>query len=191
MEIDNIVNNNLCTGCGVCISEDDSKTAKMIWNKYGFLVPRTTVKSNQFKMIDVCPFKINQLNEDELAIKFIKENDTIFNSKIGHHRSLYAGYSKKFRETSSSGGLATFVFEKLISKIKSLEKNNQEIKVELTKSAAVIQSQSNEIEALKVQYDTLKIANSLLGSDDNKRDTKLKINSLIREIDYCIAQLSD
>ncbi|NRT11094.1 hypothetical protein [Flavobacterium sp. 14A] len=84
-----------------------------------------------------------------------------------------------------------YKIEKLISKIESLEKNNQEIKVELTKSAAVIQSQSNEIEALKVQYDTLKIANSLLGSDDNKRDTKLKINSLIREIDYCIAQLSD
>lgn len=84
-----------------------------------------------------------------------------------------------------------YKIEKLISKIESLEKNNQEIKVELTKSAAVIQSQSNEIEALKMQYDTLKIANSLLGSDDNKRDTKLKINSLIREIDYCIAQLSD
>ena len=84
-----------------------------------------------------------------------------------------------------------YKIEKLISKIESLEKNNQEIKIELTKSAAIIQSQSNEIEALKKQYDTLKIANSLLGSDDNKRDTKLKINSLIREIDYCIAQLSD
>jgi hypothetical protein len=35
------------------------------------------------------------------------------------------------------------------------------------------------------------MANSLLGSEDYKKDTKLKINSLIREIDYCIAQLSD
>jgi chromosome segregation ATPase len=81
--------------------------------------------------------------------------------------------------------------EKLIIKIKSLDKNNQDLKIELTKSANIIQTQSNEIEALKSQYETLKIANSLLGSDDNKRDTKLKINSLIREIDYCIAQLSD
>lgn len=80
---------------------------------------------------------------------------------------------------------------KLILKIKNLEKNNQDLKVELTKAAQIIQTQSNEIEALKSQYDTLKIANSLLGSEDNKRDTKLKINSLIREIDYCIAQLSD
>ena len=80
---------------------------------------------------------------------------------------------------------------KLILKINGLEKNAQELKIELAQSAAIIQTQSNEIAALKSQYETLKFANSLLGSDDNKRDTKLKINSLIREIDYCIAQLSD
>ena len=81
--------------------------------------------------------------------------------------------------------------EKLFIKMKSLEKNNQDLKNELIESATLIQTQSQEIEALKSQYETLKVANSLLGSDDNKRDTKLKRNSLIREIDYCIAQLSD
>jgi len=81
--------------------------------------------------------------------------------------------------------------EKLFIKINSLEKKSQELKIELTKSETIIQNQSREIDALKSQYETLKIANALLGSDDNKRDTKLKINSLIREIDYCIAQLSD
>jgi hypothetical protein len=65
------------------------------------------------------------------------------------------------------------------------------LKIELSNAAQTIQSQSEEIDALKSQYETLKIANGLLGSDDNKRETKLKINSLIREIDYCIAQLSD
>ncbi len=81
--------------------------------------------------------------------------------------------------------------EKLFSKIDSLKNKNQDLKIELTKSAAIIQTQYQEIEALKTQYETLKIANALLGSEENKRDTKLKINSLIREIDYCIAQLSD
>ncbi|HQZ25871.1 MAG TPA: hypothetical protein PLD18_11285 [Flavobacterium sp.] len=81
--------------------------------------------------------------------------------------------------------------EKLFTKINSLEKKSQDLKIELTKSAAIIQTQSQEIEDLKAQYETLKIANALLGSEENKRDTKLKINSLIREIDYCIAQLSD
>ena len=81
--------------------------------------------------------------------------------------------------------------EKLFEKSKSLEKNNQVLRLELAKATQTIQKQSEEMEALKKQYETLKIANALLGSAENKRDTKLKINSLIREIDYCIAQLSD
>ena len=80
---------------------------------------------------------------------------------------------------------------KLFIKMNSLEQENQELKNKLIGTATTIQRQSREIEALKTQYETLKIANSLLGSDENKRDTKLKINTLIREIDYCIAQLSD
>ena len=52
-------------------------------------------------------------------------------------------------------------------------------------------AQETEIIELKESIDKLKMINSLLGSNENKRETKLKINSLIREIDYCIAQLSD
>ncbi|TPD69702.1 hypothetical protein [Flavobacterium microcysteis] len=81
--------------------------------------------------------------------------------------------------------------EKLIAKIEGLEKTSRELQQELDRAANVMQKQSKEIETLKAQHDTLRMANSLLGSEENKRDTKLKINSLIREIDYCIAQLSD
>ena len=80
---------------------------------------------------------------------------------------------------------------KLFSKIDTLEQNNHILKGELSESEIIIKKQSDAIEVLKTQYNSLKMANSLLGSDENKRDTKLKINSLIREIDYCIAQLSD
>ena len=80
---------------------------------------------------------------------------------------------------------------KLFTKIKSLEQNSIVLETELKKSATLIQSQSEEIVALKSACESLKMANSLLGGEENKRDTKLKINSLIREIDYCIAQLSD
>lgn len=41
------------------------------------------------------------------------------------------------------------------------------------------------------EYNTLKTANALLGSNDYKRETKLKINALIREIDACVVALSD
>ena len=81
--------------------------------------------------------------------------------------------------------------EKLFSKIDTLEKNNTILNREIKDSALTIKNQSSEIEHLKSQYNSIKMANSLLGSEENKRETKLKINSLIREIDYCIAQLSD
>lgn len=84
-----------------------------------------------------------------------------------------------------------FKLKKLFKKIEVLEQNNKELSQELEKSTIIIQKQSDDMVQFKKQYDTLKIANSLLGSNENTRDTKLKINSLIREIDYCIAQLSD
>lgn len=80
---------------------------------------------------------------------------------------------------------------KLFSKIKGLEQDSVSIKAEMNTSAMLIQKQSDEIIQLKSECESLRMANSLLGGEENKRDTKLKINSLIREIDYCIAQLSD
>ncbi len=81
--------------------------------------------------------------------------------------------------------------EKLFQKMNGLENQIAALKGEISASEAVITKQSEEIILLKRDYDTLKIANTLLGSDENKRDTKLKINSLIRDIDYCIAQMAD
>lgn len=114
MTIDLIVKNNLCTGCGVCISEDQSHQAKMIWNNEGFLVPSLGKSSTQDKMIKVCPFAIQQKNEDELGELFLKLPETQYHDKIGYYYGLYAGYSKEFRETSSSGGIATYVFNALL-----------------------------------------------------------------------------
>lgn len=81
--------------------------------------------------------------------------------------------------------------QKLFNKINNLEHKNQVLQEELTISITTIQNNNIAFDTLKKDFESLKLANSLLGSEDYKRDTKLKINSLIREIDYCIAQLSD
>jgi hypothetical protein len=47
---------------------------------------------------------------------------------------------------------------------------------------------NNELEK---KYQTLKIAKTIEGSKEDRRETKLKINALIREIDTCITQLSE
>lgn len=80
---------------------------------------------------------------------------------------------------------------KLILNYENLVAENLSLKENLNQVEHKIAQNNTEIEVLKKQYESVKFSNSLLGSDENKRDTKLKINTLIREIDYCIAQLSD
>jgi len=65
----------------------------------------------------------------------------------------------------------------LEEKLAVQESNQAKIKAELT--------------SLEQENQTLKAANAMLGSNEHKRETKLKINSLIREIDQCIVQLSE
>mgnify|MGYP000031598151 FL=1 len=49
---------------------------------------------------------------------------------------------------------------------------------------------SKEIKRLNTENERLKSANAILGSKNYKKETKLKINRLIREVDNCIGQLS-
>ena len=81
--------------------------------------------------------------------------------------------------------------QKILKKMDDLQVVNQNLLRELSESNQKIILQDLEIKKLNTSFDAMKITNSLLGSDEYKRDTKFKINSLIREIDYCIAQLSD
>ncbi|AEH02537.1 hypothetical protein [Lacinutrix sp. 5H-3-7-4] len=80
---------------------------------------------------------------------------------------------------------------KVLDKQRLLEAANNKLSQELEQSQSTIQNQENEILTWKEKYETLKMANTILGSDDDKRETKLKINALIREIDHCIGQLSE
>ena len=48
-----------------------------------------------------------------------------------------------------------------------------------------------QISQLKLDNDSLKIANSLLGSKESKAISKRKISSLIKEVDFCINHLSE
>ena len=79
----------------------------------------------------------------------------------------------------------------LLNRIGELEKTVAAHREESDRNRMEAHSQAAEIDRLKAETQSLRMANALLGSEDNKRETKLKINSLIREIDQCIAQLAD
>ena len=85
--------------------------------------------------------------------------------------------------------------ENRISKLLHSHQKMKQMNAELQDEMATLRLQQErfhiEIEVWREKHDTLKTANSMLGSDEYKRDTKLKINALIREIDQCITQLSE
>lgn len=80
---------------------------------------------------------------------------------------------------------------KVLHKQEVLKQTNLKLSEELSKHQQKIIQQQEELSSWVEKYESLKIANSMLGSDENKRETKLKINALIKDIDHCIAQLSE
>lgn len=82
-------------------------------------------------------------------------------------------------------------------RIKALIDKNLRLQEEAVEHQKMIHSLEKEIEQAQEAIRTgeesliaLKTANAMLGSDDYKTKTKLKINALVREIDQCIAQLA-
>ena len=80
---------------------------------------------------------------------------------------------------------------RLCAKVDDLEQKNRALQQELQGSTQSLAQQKATHAQLIKDFEALKMTNSLLGSEEYKRDTKLKINALIREIDYCIAQMAD
>lgn len=80
---------------------------------------------------------------------------------------------------------------KVLHKLELLKRANFKLNEELEVYKKQLHDKQLQIVAWEEKYEALKVANSILGSEENKRETKLKINALIRDIDHCIAQLSD
>lgn len=80
---------------------------------------------------------------------------------------------------------------KVLHKQDVLKQANLKLEQQLQSTQKSLQDQKLNLVTWQEKYEALKFANTMLGSDNNKRETKLKINTLIREIDHCIAQLSE
>jgi hypothetical protein len=80
---------------------------------------------------------------------------------------------------------------KVLHKMQVFKQTNKSLSLELEKTQQHILQLEAQIVVQKEQFKTLKMANAMLGSDGDKRETKLKINALIKDIDYCISQLSE
>jgi len=75
-------------------------------------------------------------------------------------------------------------YEFLIKENEILLQNNSKLQNQLLEKEQNLVNQKKE-------FDMLKIAKTIEGSSTDTKDTKLKINALIREIDKCIFQLQE
>ena len=84
--------------------------------------------------------------------------------------------------------------EKIIALLNKLKENHHDlIKSKDLQSSLELENKILKDKILKLEDDnnSLKVANNLLGSSQGKSQTKTKINNLIKEVDYCIQQLSE
>ncbi len=84
--------------------------------------------------------------------------------------------------------------KKVESSLAELSKLKNE-KNDLIDKNQILINEKNELNAefrlLDERFKALKIANTISGSENNINETRSEIDSLIREIDKCISQISD
>jgi chromosome segregation ATPase len=81
--------------------------------------------------------------------------------------------------------------ESNLNELLSIREQNNEL---LDKNKSLINERNDlmiDLESLEEKFKALKIANTISGSENNINETRSEINSLIREIDLCISQLSE
>lgn len=80
---------------------------------------------------------------------------------------------------------------KLLHRLEVLSQANSKLREELVQLREENESTKVNLSSWEEKYNSLKLANAMLGSETNKKEAKLKINTLIRELDSCIAQLAE
>jgi coenzyme F420 hydrogenase subunit beta len=116
---DSVIKQDMCIGCGACLYSTSNDNLVMKWNKEGFLNPTSeTSDMESEKSLKVCPFNPfpdkEVRTEKEIANIFLKDAPN-HHQRVGRYYNSYVGYSNKYRLTSSSGGMATYLIEQLLN----------------------------------------------------------------------------
>lgn len=115
--INEVVKNDLCIGCGICAGICPREILKIRDNKYGEYVPFEIQECNSGcdLCLEICPFS-NVENETQIGAKIYGSLERIkYLSETGYYLDSYVGFSNKFRQSSASGGMATWLLTKLLS----------------------------------------------------------------------------
>lgn len=115
--IANIVEHDLCIGCGLCAALCPQGALVMQWNRYGEYNPvETSPCTTECGLcLKVCPFADSGENEDTIGGRLYGAVPGVgHRPETGYYLASYVGYSERHRPTSASGGMATWLLETLL-----------------------------------------------------------------------------
>jgi len=115
MNINEVIENNFCVGCGNCAFLDKSRYQLNENSLVEFIGEDAEAVIKDKTISAVCPFSEYAENEDDIAARDYSHSDN-FDTSIGFYNGIYAGWDndESSRMLSSSGGLATFLIKELI-----------------------------------------------------------------------------
>lgn len=116
--IKNVVEHDLCIGCGLCAALCPQDVLSIQWNRYGEYTPVeiTPCTTECGLCLKVCPFADHEENEDTIGKELYGNVPGIqHRTETGYYLATYVGYSERHRQTSASGGMATWLLEALLT----------------------------------------------------------------------------
>ena len=95
--------------------------------------------------------------------------------------------------TANEKTLATFEtrLRQLLLRFQELKKENGELHAKLDNNEKMVSELRQQLEQRQNDYDSLKMAKMIEISDGNLADAKSRLSKLIRDVNKCIAILSD
>ena len=78
----------------------------------------------------------------------------------------------------------------LTVKLQQIRKENEKLRAEITELETGLETSKKEIKALEHKNKEIKVVSGLSGNAEHKRLMKHKLNSLVKEIDLCIAEVN-
>ncbi|MBE7652891.1 hypothetical protein [Tenacibaculum finnmarkense] len=78
----------------------------------------------------------------------------------------------------------------LLHKYEFLKEENQVLRENHAKLYGLLEEKTQELKIKQEEYQLLKVVKTMQGSSENRKETKQKINTLVREIDKCISLLN-
>lgn len=112
-----VVKNDLCIGCGICAGLCPQGALQIVWNRYGDYNPIETNPCEKDCGLcqKVCPFTDHNENEEMIGKELYGDVPGIgHHPEAGYYLTSYVGYSEEHRPASASGGIVTWILQRLL-----------------------------------------------------------------------------